>query len=752
MSDFYEVEDTQGVRCPWNIWPQTRMDLMRNGVPLSILYTPSKQIEKLLRVQYPCVRCTKCAAILNPFNPVDFASKQYTCCFCGTQQQLPPAYREITEQRKPAELHFAYRTLEYELQQVQPEQKIIIFCVDTCVEESELLKIKESLQLAIDVLPENTKVGLITFGTTVNVHELVFEFCPRKVVFRGTLDMTPQLIDQYLGMKNPTQRFVLPLSVCRESLTQLIEDLHVDLWTVPEKHRPFRSTGVAASIAVSMVHCLQASLVQQHKNPMANVAILSSGPCTSGPGQVVDADIAQHVRHWPDVQQKNDVAKYVKDSTKFYEKLGERALECNCAVNIFSCSTDQIGLLEMKGICTQTGGTMLISESFGYSAFTKSWRIFLEMHSDSNEEALIKAQGAANLHISVSQNIKVHGCIGPVSSLKSNSTQVSPTEVGVGSTDKWQLAGMDSDSTYAFVFDLMEVPKDVGLQNRFIQFRTEYTDATTLKRIIRVTSCAFRSEFNENMQTISTGFDQEAAATMVARIAAWRFEQTKSTEEVLRGVDRVIIKTAKSFCTFVPNDPNSVKFQSNFEFFPQFLYHFRRSDLIQLFGQSPDETTMKHFQLCRQTVPNMLSMMQPALLSFTVQNTEGEPVFLDSQECTPDRILLMDSFFNLLVWSGSTVAAWRQAGYHLKPEYANVKALLDSPKPDCEDILRGRFPSPRYDYADQGTSQARILLAKVNPASTHKTGCSQGEVVATDDVNLQQFLEVLKKTMVVVEK
>lgn len=96
----------------------------------------------------------------------------------------------------------------------------------------------------------------------------------------------------------------------------------------------------------------------------------------------------------------------------------------------------------------------------------------------------------------------------------------------------------------------------------------------------------------------------------------------------------------------------------------------------------------------------------------------------------------MDSFFNLLVWSGSTVAAWRQAGYQNKPEYANIKALLEAPQPECEQILKVRFPSPRFDYADQGTSQARILLAKVNPANTHKTGNTIGEVVATDDANL----------------
>lgn len=112
----------------------------------------------------------------------------------------------------------------------------------------------------------------------------------------------------------------------------------------------------------------------------------------------------------------------------------------------------------------------------------------------------------------------------------------------------------------------------------------------------------------------------------------------------------------------------------------------------------------------------------------------------------------MDSFFNLLIWYGSNIAAWRNAGYHLKPEYVNVKELLDAPIPECDEILRERFPSPRYDHADQGTSQARILLARVNPANTHKNNTTQGEVIATDDVNMQSFLDALKKAIVAVDK
>ena len=134
---------------------------------------------------------------------------------------------------------------------------------------------------------------------------------------------------------------------------------------------------------------------------------------------------------------KNDVAKYVKDSTAFYTKLIERAYEANCAMNVFSCSTDQIGLYEMNALCRETGGTMMISESFAYQAFTRTWRIFLEMQSDSNPEAPIKSQGGSTMQVSCSPNIKIHGVLGPCHSLKTGGQYASNIEIGSGNTDKW---------------------------------------------------------------------------------------------------------------------------------------------------------------------------------------------------------------------------------------------------------------------------------------------------------------------------
>lgn len=54
---------------------------------------------------------------------------------------------------------------------------------------------------------------------------------------------------------------------------------------------------------------------------------------------------------------------------------------------------------------------------------------------------------------------------------------------------------------------------------------------------------------------------------------------------------------------------------------------------------------------------------------------------------------------------------------------------------------------------DHGGSQARFLLSKVNPSTTHMSGGqygqeAQGQAISTDDVNLQVFMEHLRKLAV----
>ena len=49
---------------------------------------------------------------------------------------------------------------------------------------------QESLVVSLSLLPPNALVGLVTFGTVVQLHELNSEGCAKSYVFRGTKEVT----------------------------------------------------------------------------------------------------------------------------------------------------------------------------------------------------------------------------------------------------------------------------------------------------------------------------------------------------------------------------------------------------------------------------------------------------------------------------------------------------------------------------------------------------------------------------------
>jgi protein transport protein SEC23 len=75
--------------------------------------------------------------------------------------------------------------------------------------------------------------------------------------------------------------------------------------------------------------------------------------------------------------------------------------------------------------------------------------------------------------------------------------------------------------------------------------------------------------------------------------------------------------------------------------------------------------------------------------------------------------------------------------------------------------MESRFPHPLFIDCDQGSSQARFVLAYLDPASTHLTQGLSGfttkqpdqtqEIVFSEDVSLQVFMEVLRKKAAEVE-
>uniref|UniRef100_W8BN57 Protein transport protein SEC23 n=1 Tax=Ceratitis capitata TaxID=7213 RepID=W8BN57_CERCA len=770
-------EDRDGVRLTWNVWPSSRIDAGRLVVPLACLYQPLKERPDLPPIQYEPVLCTRanCRAILNPLCQVDYRAKLWVCNFCFQRNPFPPQYAAISEQHQPAELIPGFSTIEYTITRAPCMPPVFIFLVDTCMDEEELDALKDSLQMSLSLLPPNALVGLITFGKMIQVHELGAEGCSKSYVFRGTKDLTAKQVQDMLGIGRPTgatvgapgqpgqqmpgqqrapaaaavppaNRFLQPISKCDSALGDLLSELQRDPWPVPQGKRYLRSTGAALAIAVGLLECT-------YPNTGARIMSFVGGPCSQGPGQVVDDELKHPIRSHHDIHKDN--ARYMKKAIKHYDALALRAATNGHCIDIYSCALDQCGLMEMKQCCNSTGGHMVLGDSFNSSLFKQTFqRVFAR---DARGDLKMAFNGT--LEVKCSRELKISGGIGSCVSLNVKNSSVSDVEIGMGNTVQWKMCTLNPSSTMGFFFEVVNqhaAPMPQGGRG-CIQFITQYQHASGQRRI-RVTTLARNwADATTNLPYISAGFDQEAAAVIMARMVVYRAE-TDEGPDILRWVDRQLIRLCQKFGEYSKDDPNSFRLAQNFSLFPQFMYHLRRSQFLQVFNNSPDETTFYRHMLMREDLTQSLIMIQPILYSYSF-NGPPEPVLLDTSSIQPDRILLMDTFFQILIYHGETIAQWRALKYQDMPEYENFKQLLQAPVDDAQEILQTRFPMPRYIDTEHGGSQARFLLSKVNPSQTHNNMYAYGQPpigqstdggapVLTDDVSLQLFMEHLKKLAV----
>ena len=140
-------------------------------------------------------------------------------------------------------------------------------------------------------------------------------------------------------------------------------------------------------------------------------------------------------------------------------------------------------------------------------------------------------------------------------------------------------------------------------------------------------------------------------------------------------------------------------------------------------------------------------MIQPQLTAYSFAG--AEPALLDVLSIAPERILLLDAYFYVVIFHGATMAQWRKADYHKQAEHKAFAEVLAAPQAEAKDIARRRFPVPRVVDCDQNGSQARFLLAKLNPSATYNTSAAvSSEVIMTDDVSLQVFTDHLTRLAV----
>jgi protein transport protein SEC23 len=462
--------------------------------------------------------------------------------------------------------------------------------------------------------------------------------------------------------------------------------------------------------------------------------------------QIVSKSLSEPIRSHKDLDK--DSAPLYDKAVKFYDQIAKQLVHQGHVLDLFACAVDQVGVAEMKVAIEKTGGMVVLAESFGHSVFKDSLRRIFQSADDN-----LGLSFNGILEINCSKDVKVQGIIGPCTSLEKKSPLSSDTVIGQGNTSAWKMCGLDKKTSLCFVYDIAKKdgPDSIGqsTSNQFyFQFLTYYQHNEGQMRLRSTTISRRWVSGTDNVEELVAGFDQEAAAAVMARLVSFKME-TEVDFDPVRWLDRALIRICSKFGDYQKETPSSFSLSPRLSIFPQFIFNLRRSQFVQVFNNSPDETAYFRMMLERENVANAVVMIQPSLISYSFQSGP-EPVLLDATAIASDKILLLDSYFTVVIFHGVTIAQWRKAGYQDQEGHEAFAQLLKVPHEEANSIIKERFPVPRLVVCDQYGSQARFLLAKLNPSVTYNSDNPSpgGDVIFTDDVSFQVFMDHLQRLAV----
>jgi protein transport protein SEC23 len=184
----------------------------------------------------------------------------------------------------------------------------------------------------------------------------------------------------------------------------------------------------------------------------------------------------------------------------------------------------------------------VLEDSFTGKEFQESFRrVFMRQEGVAELDMAFNA----SIEVLVTKELRVMGMIGPGISAK-KAPSVSETSIGVGGTSTWRIPGGDHRTSPSFFFEVVNQHNQaIGTPFGMIQFITNYS-LSSGEKVTRVTTLArswanYAQDAGAAQAQVEAGFDQEAAAVLMARIAMTKTD-ADSPFDIIRWVDRSLIR------------------------------------------------------------------------------------------------------------------------------------------------------------------------------------------------------------------
>lgn len=92
-------------------------------------------------------------------------------------------------------------TIEYQI--TKPNERLapaFLFVIDTCLREEEMAALKDSILQSLDLMPPNSNVGLVTYGTVVQLWQLQGTPVATSYAFSNKKSVSSRDVFEMLGL------------------------------------------------------------------------------------------------------------------------------------------------------------------------------------------------------------------------------------------------------------------------------------------------------------------------------------------------------------------------------------------------------------------------------------------------------------------------------------------------------------------------------------------------------------------------
>lgn len=631
-------------------------------------------------IRHSASRCQNCGAFSNLYCSIVPSTGQWKCSLCDKMNSSSGTYRAVSKEDLENWPELVTSVVDYvEVSTRRPgfvpvSETImaapLMILIDESLDDAHLQHLQSSLHGLLDILPLATRIGLITYGSTVSVYDFSESGVAAADVFPGNVLPNQELQKTLLY---GTGVYLAPLHVCLSVAHAIVSSLRPYKGGLAEVAR-HRCMGTAVEVALSLIQGpsieMPRSMVKK-SGGCSRLLVCAGGPNTLGQGSV------------PHSQSHPNYMYLERKAIKQMEHLGQEARRQDAVVDILCAGTCPVRVPVIQPLASASGGVFILHDDFG-----ESFGLNLQ-------RAATRTSGFRGVfEARFSECFTATHVIGPGKEAASSAHETARNDRSVS----MEVPTMEECQSFAMS---LELNKDIKEENVYFQFAAQYTNSY-LMNVTRVITV--RLPTTSSLVSYSQSIDDEVAAVLIGKRVAALAKTASDALDMRVSVD----ERMKDIALKLGRTPNNTKlrcFPSELPRLGEILFHLRRGPLLGSIVGHEDERVVLRNLLLQASFDLCLRMLSPRVLMHCEGGTFEELPAYDLA-MQSDAAIVLDHGTDIFIWMGSDLAANETLS----------AAALAACRTLVEELTEQRFPAPRVLSFKEGTSQARYLQARLIPA------------------------------------